>query len=94
MIAVFNKAVFPMIEFIKCIMNKMEDPNYALYLIPDTYKKQKANVDICYEDFSLTDPKCHRICEVDLQNFAIKMSFVQNYKQALKSIPNINISNP
>lgn len=85
LIDVFNKWVFPLVEFTKCVTNKMEDPNFALYIILDDFVTKRNDVKICYEDMSFYDNKCKKLCSVDLQNFTIKFSFIQNFKQALKS---------
>jgi hypothetical protein len=85
MVSIFNLTIFPIVEFFKCIQNKMEDPDYALYLVPDIYSQKRNNVKICYEDREVLDPKCQKLCSQSFDNFSIKLNYILNYKQALKS---------
>ena len=87
MSTIFNTTIFPIMEFFKCIKNKMEDPNYALFLVNENFLKKHKDVSICYEDSGIHDESCQKMCSVSLGNFSIKHSFVRNYKQALKSNP-------
>ena len=80
MASIFNQIVYPLMEFLKCIKNKLEDPHYALFIIPDTYILKNNEISICFEDPSISDKRCEKICSVELGNFSIKNSFVKNYK--------------
>ena len=82
---IFNQTIFPLMEFFKCLKNKMEDPNYALFLVNENYVNKNFDTSICYEDSGVNDEKCKKMCTVSFGNFSIKHSFVRNYKQALKS---------
>ena len=86
MIATFNGVIFPLVEYFKCLNNKMEDPHYALYLIPDIYSVKLNNIKLCYEDPDIYDSKCKKLCSSSFENFSIKLDFIKNYKQALKGI--------
>lgn len=83
----FNNYIYPLIEFMKCIKNKMEDPHYALYLIDDSNLNQKKiELDICSGDGTVTDEVCYKKCRVNFYNIGIKMNFLRNIKQALSGI--------
>lgn len=82
----FNNYIYPIVEFLKCINNKMEDPHYALYLIDDgLLDEKKTELDVCLGDFNVTDPYCFKKCRVNFYNVGIKMNFLRNFKQALMS---------
>jgi hypothetical protein len=86
MVKFFNNSVFPLIEFIKCTKNKMEDPDYALYLIDDpSIDKRSMEIAVCSDDFIVTDAFCYKKCSVNFHNIGLKFNFLRNYKQALKS---------
>jgi hypothetical protein len=84
MMVTFNNTIFPIVEFFKCLKNKMEDPDYALGLIPDIYSNKINNIRMCYEDRDVSDKKCKKLCSTSFINFTIKLNFINNYKQALK----------
>lgn len=91
MIWYFNRFIFPMMEFMKCIKDKMEDPNYAIFLADDPLlDEKKMEVSVCLDDYSVTDPSCYKKCAVNYNNFSIKMNFLRGFKQALKSSPRLN----
>ena len=82
-----------MIEFLKCINNKMENPHYALYLIDDPLlDEKKTELDVCQGDFNVTDNYCFKKCVVNYYNVGIKMNFLRNFKQALKGILKFKIN--
>ena len=86
MIDIFNSTIFPLVEFIKCTKDKMEDPEYALFIVDDfRVAQKKSDIEFCRDDPNWEDKKCADICEVVFGNFAIKMNFIRPYKMALKS---------
>lgn len=85
MIKIFNTIIFPLVEFIKCGSNKMEDPHSALFLISNAHEKKMNEIKICYEDPTVSDKVCQKKCTPTFGNFTIKFGFIRNYKQALKS---------
>ena len=75
-----------MVEYLKCSKNKMEDPNYALYLIDDPeLEDKKMEYGVCSTDYIVSEPFCYKKCGVNYYNIGIKFNFLRNYKQALKS---------
>lgn len=86
MIDIFNKIIFPLMEFIKCTQDAMEDPDYALFLVDDyRVSKKKNDIELCRDDANWEDKYCVNLCEIKFGNFAIKMNFIGSFKQSLKS---------
>jgi hypothetical protein len=86
MIKFFNNTLYPLIEFIKCNRNKLEDPHYALFLIDDpSLESSSVEISVCSDDFIVSDPHCYKKCSTNFHNIGLKYNFIRNYKQALKS---------
>jgi hypothetical protein len=82
----FNSYLFPLVEFLRCSANKIEDPNFALYMIDDpTFFTAKNEIKICSDDLKVTDRQCYKKCTPNFYNFDIKYNFLRNFKQSLKS---------
>ena len=86
MVDIFNNFLYHIIEFQKCVNNRMEDPDYALNYLDDQEIEDKRNeLSFCKRDKDYTDERCKRYCYVDFENFNIRMHYIRSYKQALKS---------
>lgn len=86
MIWYYNRFIFPLIEFMKCIGDKMEHPDYALYLADDPLLEEKRlELNVCMDDYSVTDEHCYKKCSTAYYNFDVKLNFLRGFKQALKS---------
>lgn len=83
---VFNETIFPIVQYIKCIKNKMESPDHSLYFIEGLdYVEKREVIRICYTSKQFEDSKCSHLCNIKFNEFFIPMKFIANYKQALKS---------
>lgn len=93
MVEVFNKLIYPLMEYIKCTQNKMEDLEYSLFIVdPKEIEEKNREVQICDEDITFKDKNCAKLCKINLSGENVKLKFFRNYKQALKSKDwNLNI---
>ena len=83
---IFNDVFFPVIQFIKCSLDKMEDVEYALdYIDGREYLEKREETRACFFDKEFLDKDCQKLCQINIDQFKIPMRFILNYKQALKS---------
>lgn len=84
---IYNLILFPLGEFVKCIANQMENPEYGLGTLNyKNFTDKLLEVSICERDAYMNDHQCAQLCDLDFQKVRIPMKFIRQYKQILKSI--------